>query len=171
MYCIEVVYIVYSILMADGGIHDNSTSLSINLPNLIFLNVLFTGNLLMFSFFFSGKVDKLFFLIVFVWKMFPIYLARKNKKTFSIKEEEEIFPCDSAVGEINNSKTNLTCYNRGSMKQHTTFIYHQTLTLYPLIIKHRVVWWILPLLFGVKEQHCIINVSCIYFLLQNFIVT
>lgn len=156
MYCIEVVYIVYSILMADGGIHDNSTSLSINLPNLIFLNVLFTGDLLMFSFFFSGKVDKLFFLIVLCEKCSLLwinifYLSRKNKKTFSIKEEEEIFPCDPAVGEINNSKTNLTCYIRGFMKHHTTFILHQTLTLYPVIIIHRVVWWILLLLFGVKE--------------------
>lgn len=142
--------------MADGGIHDNSTSLSINLPNLIFLNVLFTGDLLMFSFFFSGKVDKLFFLIVLcekcslLWKNI-FYLSRKNKKTFSIKEEEDIFPCDPAVEEINNSKTNLTCYIRGFMKQHTTFIYHQTLTLYPVIIIHQVVWWILLLLFGVKK--------------------
>lgn len=93
--CIRILSVfdfVCSILMADGGIHDNSTFLSINFPNLIFLNVLFTGDLLMFSFFFSGKVDKLFFLIVLcekcslLWKNI-FYLSRKNKKTFSIKEE------------------------------------------------------------------------------------
>lgn len=70
MYCIEVVYIVYFILMVDEGIYDNSMFLSINFLNLIFFNVLFIGDLLMFLFFFSGKVDKFFFFIVLCEKCF-----------------------------------------------------------------------------------------------------
>lgn len=149
---------VYCLFYSDGRRRHSWQQhvLKYKTPDLIFLIVLFTGGLLMVLFFFSGKVDKLFFLIVLCEKcsllwINILYLSRKNKKNFSIKEEkEEIFPCDPAVGEIKNSKTNLTCYIRGFMKQHTTFIHHQTLTLYPVIIIHRVVWWILPLLFGVK---------------------
>lgn len=92
MYCIEVMYIVYFILMVEGGIYDNNMFLNIKFLNLIFFIVLLIGGLLMFLFFFSGKVDKFFFFIVWCEKCFFLwinicYLLRKNKKNFFIKEE------------------------------------------------------------------------------------